>query len=86
MKTLEYKSFLAPITFGITGHRDVVPEDLDRAKKCIQNVVKKYRARFPTTPIIFLSPIAAGAGGRSDRECFQRWPDRRHQETAPNES
>ena len=61
MKTLEYKSFLAPITFGITGHRDVVPEDLDRAKKCIQNVVKKYRARFPTTPIIFLSPIAAGA-------------------------
>ena len=30
-KTYE-NSFLIPITFGITGHRDVMPQDLERAK------------------------------------------------------
>jgi hypothetical protein len=54
-------SFLIPITFGITGHRDVMPQDLERAKLCITKVVKSYRLRFPTTPLLFLSPLAEGA-------------------------
>ena len=54
-------TFLIPITFGITGHRDIIPEDMNRAKECISVVIKSFRRRFPNSPLLFLSPLAQGA-------------------------
>lgn len=54
-------TFLIPITFGITGHRDIVPQDMNRAEECITKVIKSFRKRFPNSPLLFLSPLAQGA-------------------------
>jgi hypothetical protein len=55
------ETFLSPITFGITGHRDILPEDIIRAKESIQLVIKSFRKRYPKTPLIIISPLAEGA-------------------------
>lgn len=54
-------TFLIPITFGITGHRDIFPQDMNRAEECIAEVIKSFRKRFPNSPLLFLSPLAQGA-------------------------
>jgi len=54
-------TFLIPITFGITGHRDILPQDMSRAEECITEVIKSFRKRFPNSPLLFLSPLAQGA-------------------------
>lgn len=54
-------TFLIPITFGITGHRDIAPQDMNRAEECITEVIKSFRKRFPNSPLLFLSPLAQGA-------------------------
>jgi hypothetical protein len=55
------ETYLIPITFGITGHRDIVPQDMNRAEECIAKVIKSFRKRFPNSPLLFLSPLAQGA-------------------------
>ena len=47
---------LIPITFGITGHRDIHPDDQIRAAGRVHDAVKSFRARHPNTPFIFISP------------------------------
>ena len=54
-------TFLIPITFGITGHRDIFPQDINRAEECITEIIKSFRKRFPSSPLLFLSPLAQGA-------------------------
>jgi hypothetical protein len=55
------ETYLSPITFGITGHRDIVDQDIARAKKCIQKVFKSFRERYPNSPIVLITPLAEGA-------------------------
>ena len=52
---------LIPITFGITGHREINIDDQNRAADCISNVIKSFRVRYPFSPFIFISPLAHGA-------------------------
>jgi hypothetical protein len=52
---------LIPITFGITGHCEINIDDQKRAADCISNVIKSFRARYPLSPFIFISPLARGA-------------------------
>jgi len=52
---------LIPITFGITGHREIHIDDQKRAADCISNVIKGFRVRYPISPFIFISPLAHGA-------------------------
>ena len=49
-----------PIIFGITGHRDIVDDDVTRVKEHVKGLLLNYRSRFPQTPIIFVSPLAEG--------------------------
>jgi len=46
---------------GITGHRDIVPEDRDMLKKKIKDVFDELRNELPDTPLLLLTPLAEGA-------------------------
>jgi hypothetical protein len=50
-----------PLVFGITGHRDVVAEDIDYLRGSVKQLLQGYRSKFPCSPIIFISPLAEGA-------------------------
>jgi hypothetical protein len=50
-----------PIVFGVTGHKDVVQEDYHYVTREVVRVLRSYRAHYPNSPIILLSPLAEGA-------------------------
>jgi hypothetical protein len=52
---------LAPLVVGVTGHRDLRPEDLEELKKQVREILNGLRTQYPSTPIILLSPLAEGA-------------------------
>lgn len=54
-------SIAIPILIGITGHRDIPPEDVAPLKAAIASVLADLKARCPNTPIHLLSPLAEGA-------------------------
>ncbi len=60
-KNWENQRHLVPITFGITGHRYILEEDLTRATEAISKTIRHYRSRFPLSPFVFISPLAQGA-------------------------
>jgi hypothetical protein len=49
-----------PLFFGITGHRDIVDEDVPYLKDCVRDLLRNYRSRFPKSPIVFISALAEG--------------------------
>lgn len=49
-----------PLTFGVTGHRDVCDEDWPRVETKIRQLITTYRAYYPSTPFVIISPLAAG--------------------------
>jgi hypothetical protein len=51
----------APLVIGVTGHRDLRPEDLDRLGQQVRDVLRELRARYASTPFVLLSPLAEGA-------------------------
>jgi hypothetical protein len=60
-KTLLYDiAGRVPLFFGITGHRDVVADDVEFVKESVRNLLRDYRSRFPSSPIIFVSALAEG--------------------------
>ena len=54
-------SAVIPLTFGIVGHRDIHPDDIDWAKQMVGTILQNYRKRYPNTPIIFMSALAESA-------------------------
>lgn len=52
---------LVPIVVGVTGHRDIHPAHLIRIQEQIRTAFKELRKRYPSTPIVLLSPLAEGA-------------------------
>lgn len=54
------KSFI-PIILGITGHRDIPKEDYEPLKKKIKGIIDELKKKYPSTPLIFLTPLAEGA-------------------------
>ncbi len=50
-----------PLVLGVTGHRDLRPEDRQRLSEVVRSVLADYRRRMPYTPIVLLSPLADGA-------------------------
>ncbi len=50
-----------PITIGITGHRDLRPEDQEILTKSIRNIFQLLQQRYPDSPLQLLSPLAEGA-------------------------
>lgn len=51
----------APLVIGVTGHRDLRPEDEDRLGQQVRAVLHGLRAKYPSTPLVLLSPLAEGA-------------------------
>jgi hypothetical protein len=50
-----------PIIFGVTGHRDLRPEDLNALRRTVAGIFRDYREDYPHTPFILLSALAEGA-------------------------
>ena len=50
-----------PLIIGVTGHRDLVPEDLPRLKELVREVFQGLRVKHKDTPLVLLSPLVEGA-------------------------
>jgi hypothetical protein len=50
-----------PIVVGVTGHRDIRPEDEATLTAAVRGIFERLRARYPRTPLLLLTPLAAGA-------------------------
>jgi hypothetical protein len=50
-----------PLVLGITGHRDLREEDLPILEARVREVFQDFAARYPSTPLLLLSPLAEGA-------------------------
>ena len=48
-------------TFGVSGHRDVVPENLPELRQHIGTVFHRFRSAYPNASHELLSPLAEGA-------------------------
>ncbi|MEN6327919.1 MAG: hypothetical protein ABFD18_17140, partial [Syntrophomonas sp.] len=52
---------LIPIVIGITGHRDLREEDQGHLEKAINTILEEIIERYPSTPLVLLTPLAEGA-------------------------
>jgi hypothetical protein len=50
-----------PLIIGITGHRNLRPEDVPALETKVRNEFSAIRSRYPYTPLVLLSPLAEGA-------------------------
>jgi hypothetical protein len=50
-----------PFTFGVSGHRDMVPESLSELRRHIATVFDRFRLAYPGASYELLSPLAEGA-------------------------
>ena len=50
-----------PLVLGITGHRNLHPNELKKIRESIRKVIDLLRNKYPHTPLILLSPLAEGA-------------------------
>ena len=51
----------AHFTFGVSGHRDLVPADLPALREQIRTVFDRFRSVYPDASYELLSPLAEGA-------------------------
>lgn len=52
---------LVPLAVGVTGHRDLRPQDVDFLKSQVRSVFHTIRRTYPHTPLVLLTPLAEGA-------------------------
>jgi len=50
-----------PIILGVTGHRDLQPDDIPLLKQKIRSIFDELHRTYPDTPLLLLSPLAEGA-------------------------
>lgn len=50
-----------PLVIGVTGHRDLRPEDVSSLEESVRQTFKKLQSDLPETPLILLSALAEGA-------------------------
>jgi hypothetical protein len=50
-----------PLVLGITGHRDLVQEDIPVLRARIEELITQLRRQYPHTPLRLLSSLAEGA-------------------------
>ena len=50
-----------PLIVGVTGHRDLVVEDVPRIRELVREVFLSLKAKYPHTPLVLLSPLVEGA-------------------------
>jgi hypothetical protein len=52
---------LVPIVLGVTGHREIRPEDIPALRQAVADIFAEFRERHPHTPLRVLSALAPGA-------------------------
>ena len=50
-----------PLIVGVTGHRDLMAEDVPRIRELVRSVLQTLKKKYPHTPLVLLSPLAEGA-------------------------
>lgn len=50
-----------PIIVGVTGHRDLRPEDTPHLEAVVRRVFEKLRRKYPHSELLVVSPLAEGA-------------------------
>lgn len=50
-----------PLLLGVTGHRDIHPDDIGVARDVAQGLIVQLRTRYPHTPLVVLSALAEGS-------------------------
>lgn len=50
-----------PLVIGVTGHRDLRPEDVAALESQVRRVLEGLRTAYRSTPLVLLSPLAEGA-------------------------
>jgi len=64
-------SFLIPFVFGVTGHRDLRPEDVSVLEDRVRAIFADFRRNLPSTPFLLLSGLASGADQLVSRVALQ---------------
>jgi hypothetical protein len=52
---------LLPLVIGVTGHRDLRPEDTSDLQRSVATVLDEITAKLAGVPVVLLSPLAEGA-------------------------
>src|SRR5580700_3870326 len=52
---------VAPLVVGVTGHRDLRPQDWEKTKKAVHSVLDELQKTYSPTPVVVLSALAEGA-------------------------
>jgi hypothetical protein len=50
-----------PIIVTVSGHRDLRPEDEPVLRAAVRGILQQLRDTYPATPLVLLTPLAAGA-------------------------
>ena len=51
----EQENFAIPLVIGVTGHRDLPPEDFDRLEQSVSDIFRKLKKEHPHTPLSLLT-------------------------------
>jgi hypothetical protein len=62
---------LVPLIIGVTGHRDLRPQDVPALEAAVRENIRKQRALYPNTPLILLSPLGEGVDRLAARVALQ---------------
>lgn len=52
---------IVPLVIGVTGHRDLVSDEVPQLRRGVREFFKGLQARHPDLPIAVMSPLAEGA-------------------------
>ncbi len=61
LKDIKADDLKLPIVLGITGHRDIKQDDIKQLKEKIREIYQSLIKKYPSTPLILLTPLADGA-------------------------
>ena len=63
---------LVPLVVGVTGHRDIRPEDLPELERTVRAVFDDIQRLDPGRPLVLLTPLAEGADILAARVAIER--------------
>jgi len=61
MPEIDDNDYRIHLILGITGHRDIPQEDVDKLKEKIKEIFNELKVKYPHTPLLLLTPLAEGA-------------------------
>ena len=50
-----------PLVVGVTGHRDLIPEEVPGIEAAVRDLFEELASRFPDRKLQVMSPLAEGA-------------------------